>query len=118
MVVTSQVFACYEKACAPPPAGRGGSSKGGPTKRQLRKLSSSDLMEEGAPMFDKARRGDKSRGEMERRVRAVDEMRRRQWNIGSRSVSPKGKRNPGTDPSYDSRGVDRIQSIHDSVLGR
>lgn len=26
------VFACYSKACAPPPAGKGGSSKGGSAK--------------------------------------------------------------------------------------
>lgn len=109
--VTDEVFACYEKACAPPPAGHGGSSKGGPTRRQLRKLSSSDLMEEGAPVFDKIRKRDTSAGEMHRRLKAVDEMRRRGWNIGSRSVAPKGKRNPGIDPSY-GRQSDRNISIH------
>jgi hypothetical protein len=25
---STEAFACYEKSCAPPPAGRGGSSKG------------------------------------------------------------------------------------------
>jgi len=30
MLTSASVFACYAKSCAPPPAGKGGSSKGGP----------------------------------------------------------------------------------------
>lgn len=30
MRVSEEIFACWSKACAPPPAGRGGSSKGSP----------------------------------------------------------------------------------------
>jgi hypothetical protein len=30
VVTTEEVFGCWSKACAPPPAGRGGSVKGGP----------------------------------------------------------------------------------------
>lgn len=32
----SEVFACWSKACAPPPAGKGGSSKGAPGSKKAR----------------------------------------------------------------------------------
>lgn len=33
---SNEVFACWSKACAPPPAGKGGSAKGGPWSNKQR----------------------------------------------------------------------------------